>query len=410
MRKDMSGREVDVVVVGGGMVGAACALALGQSGWRVALIEAQAPTMPTRDEPYDLRVSALSPASVAFLDQLGVWDRMLETGRVAPYRRMRVWDQAGPGDVTFDCAEIGLPVLGHILENRLIQAALWTGIAQQDTVDCHVGVRPVVLEASPGFVDVTLDDGAQLRAQLVIGADGAASWVRRRAGIGDTGRDYDTAAQVLSVETAYPQQDITWQRFTPHGPQAFLPLAGPHASLVWYDSVDAVRARHKLDDAALHATLIDHFPTELGEIKRIEGRSFFPIRRMHAHRYVGERVVLVGDAAHTIHPLAGQGVNLGFLDAMALLETLDGVDDLGRARVLRRYERARRADNLATQSTMDVFHYGFRPTDPLLVGGRNLALSAVSRVAPIRQIAMQAASGQLGRIGPVRRSVQTKDG
>jgi len=394
--------EVDVAIVGGGMVGASCALALGQSGWRVALIEPDEPSLPGATAPFDLRVSALSPVSVEFLDQLGAWEIIARSGRVAPYRRMRVWDQVGMGDVTFDSSEIGLPVLGHILENRLIQAALWEGIRPLDNVERLVSCRPVDMNAGAQHVDIALDDGRQLRAQLVIGADGANSWVRRRAGIGDTGHDYDTAAQVLSVVTGYPQQDITWQRFTPHGPQAFLPLAGPHASLVWYDSVDAVRARHKLDDADLHATLIDHFPTELGEIREIEGRSYFPIRRMHAHQYVGDRVVLVGDSAHTIHPLAGQGVNLGFLDAMALLEVLGESDDMGHQRTLRRFERMRRADNIATQSTMDLFHYGFRPDNPLLVAGRNLALSAVNGIGPLRHLAMQAASGQFGRTGPVR--------
>lgn len=398
----MAYQEMDVIVVGGGMVGASCALSLGLAGWRVALIEPDEPSMPAANDRLDLRVSALSPVSVEFLDQLGAWEIIAHSGRVAPYRRMRVWDQAGMGDVTFDCSEIGLPVLGHILENRLIQAALWERIRPLENIERLVGCRPVDLDAKAQNVDVALDDGRQLRAQLVIGADGAHSWVRRRAGIGDTAHDYDTAAQVLSVVTGYPQQDITWQRFTPHGPQAFLPLAGPHASLVWYDSVDVVRARHKLDDAALHATLIDHFPTELGEIREIEGRSYFPIRRMHAHRYVGDRVVLVGDAAHTIHPLAGQGVNLGFLDAMALLEVLSESDDLGRPRTLRRFERLRRADNVATQSAMDLFHFGFRPDNPLLVSGRNLALSAVDRIGPVRHLAMQAASGHFGRTGPVR--------
>lgn len=384
----------DVIIIGGGMVGASTALALAQQGWQVALVEDQpVPGLPDSTTPFDVRVSALSPVSMAFLQQLGVWHRIRHT-RSAPYRRMRVWDQAGTGDVTFDARDIGLPELGYIVENGLIQAALWESIRNVDNITPFTDSHPTQWRVDGQQVCVCLNDERTLTASLLIGADGGKSWVRQATGIEETHQDYDTAAQVLSVMTAYPQQDITWQRFTAHGPQAFLPLAGARGSIVWYDQVEAVKSRHTWSDEELLSALTTAFPAELGKIKAIEHRGYFPIRRMHAQRYSAERTVLVGDAAHTIHPLAGQGVNLGFYDAMALIDCLKDADDLGAPKALAHYERMRRADNLITQSGMDLFHHGFRAHNPLLVGSRNLALSAVSAFEPLRKMIGQFASGQ----------------
>ena len=395
LKKTALDQPFDVIIIGGGMVGASIALALGQQGWQVALVEDQpVPDLPADSTtPFDIRVSALSPASIEFLQQLGVWHKIRHT-RAAPYRRMRVWDQAGTGDVTFDARDIGLPELGYIVENSLIQAALWEGIRKIDAITPFTDSHPSQWRVDDRQVFVCLNDERTLTASLLIGADGGKSWVRQATGIEETHQDYDTAAQILSVITDYPQQDITWQRFTAHGPQAFLPLAGARGSIVWYDQVDAVKTRHTWSDAEILAALAITFPAELGEIKAIERRGYFPIRRMHAERYTAERTVLAGDAAHTIHPLAGQGVNLGFYDAMALINCLKDSDDLGAPKALARYERMRRADNLITQSGMDLFHYGFRAHNPLLVGGRNLALSAVSAFEPLRKMVGQFASGQ----------------
>lgn len=390
----MNHANFDVIVVGGGMVGASVALGLGKAGWQVALIEDQAvPALPMADGPFDLRVSAVSPVSIEFLDRLGAWQRVRHN-RSAPYRRMRVWDESGSGDVLFDCADIGLPTLGHIVENNLIQGALWAEIAEVDTITCLRDTRPTALMVTGTQARLTLDSGNTLNAALVVGADGAQSWVRQASGIEETSWDYHTGAQVLTVTTDYPQQDITWQRFTPQGPQAFLPLSGNHGSIVWYDDLRTVKERHSWSDEILLERLHAEFPPELGQILSIDRRGFFPIRRMHAQTYWRERIVLVGDAAHTIHPLAGQGVNLGFYDAMALLDCLADSDDLGARRALKRYERQRRADNLITQSSMDVFHYGFRAHNPALIQGRNLGLSAVATISPLRKMVSQMASGQ----------------
>ncbi|WP_322521967.1 FAD-dependent oxidoreductase [Guyparkeria halophila] len=388
-------QQVDVIVVGGGMVGAAAALALAQQDLEVALIEREPPAPLGGDDPFDLRVSALAPASIALLERLGAWPA-IRAERAALYRRMRVFDAAGPGDLTFDAAEVGRPYLGYIVENRRVQLALWSRLREFDNVDCLTGSEPQRLDVRDRDVSLTLADGRELRAELVIGADGQRSWVRETAGIGASSRDYSVAAQILSVETAYPQQDITWQRFTPDGPQAFLPLAGNCGSLVWYDAPDRVRARHALSPEALGEAAMAAFPEELGEITRVAGQAWFPIRRLHAHRYWADRVLLVGDAAHSIHPLAGQGANLGFADVAALIAVVESMADrgLGDARLARAYERRRRADNQLIQSLMDGFDWGYRRRDPLTVATRTVATQLVSGVPPLRRWMTRMAGGQ----------------
>ncbi|MFP4251502.1 MAG: FAD-dependent oxidoreductase [Guyparkeria sp.] len=387
--------RVDVIVVGGGMVGAATALALAQADLEVAVIEREPPAPLAGDDPFDLRVSALAPASIALLDRLGAW-ASIRAERAALYRRMRVFDAAGPGDLTFDAAEVGRPYLGYIVENRRVQLALWSRLRDFDNVEFFTGSEPQRLQSGEREVALTLADGRELRADLVIGADGQRSWVREASGIGASSRDYAVAAQILSVETAYPQQDITWQRFTPDGPQAFLPLAGPRGSLVWYDAPERVRARHALSPEALRESAMAAFPEELGEITRVADQGWFPIRRLHAHRYWADRVLLVGDAAHSIHPLAGQGANLGFADVAALASVIDELGDrgLGDVRLARAYERRRRADNHLVQSLMDGFDWGYRRRDPLTIAARTVATQLVANVPPLRRWMTRMAGGQ----------------
>ena len=388
-------RHADVMVVGGGMVGDAAALALARRDYEVVLIEREPPAPLGGADPYDLRVSALAPASIALLDRLGAWPA-IRAERAALYRRMRVFDAVAPGDLTFEAAEIGRPYLGYIVENRRVQLALWEQLAGCDNVERLTGSVPERLEIGERNARITMADGRGVSADLVIGADGQRSWVRETAGIGASSRDYAVAAQILSVETAYPQQDITWQRFTPDGPQAFLPLAGPRGSLVWYDRPERVRARHALSPSALRDEVCTHFPNELGGVERVAGQAWFPIRRLHAHRYWSERVLLVGDAAHAIHPLAGQGANLGFADVEgldALLGESEGQDP-GSARLARAYERRRRADNQLVQSLMDAFDWGYRQRDPLTVTARTAATQLVAGIPPLRRWMTHMAGGQ----------------
>ena len=391
-------QHFDFIVNGGGMVGASVALGLADLGFEIALIEYAPPAaMPAADATFELRVSALAPASIALLESLGVWS-VIQAERVCPYRRMRVFDQNSSGDVTFDAAEIGAPYLGYIVENKRVQAALWQRIDQHEQIQAFTEVQPAQVQMSEQQVQLLLDDGQMLRARWLLGADGARSWVRETLGLGARTLDYGVYAQVLSVQTAYPQQDITWQRFTSHGPEAFLPLAGQRASLVWYDSPDAVQQRAKQDSASLLDALHTTFPAELGEISHIEQQGYFPIRKMHAQRYHHQRAVLLGDAAHAIHPLAGQGANLGFADVQAWLQLMQEAK-LQRARWAalanaNAYARARRLDNQMMQSAMDAFEVGFKQNQSLIRHARGAGMQLVAQNRWLRAQITRLAGGQ----------------
>ncbi len=389
------------------MVGAALACLLGRQGFEVHIAEAQAPEPFAPGQPLDLRVSAVSLASQAVLEAAGAWPYVLAM-RSAPFRRMRVWDRAGPGETRFDSRDIGEPELGHIVENRLLQLALWhasEGLAQ---VHWHHPAELAGLELMDDEVCVRLSDGATLRAPLVVGADGAHSRLRELAHIGLTAWDYDVEALVATVRTHAPQQDITWQRFTPTGPQALLPLPGRHASLVWYTAPEEVERLLALDDEAFVEALLRAYPRELGGIEALCERGRFHLTRRHAQRYCKPRLVLAGDAAHTIHPLAGQGVNLGFMDVAALAEVLaaarDRNEDIGALHVLERYERWRRGENLLMQSAMDAFHHLFRPARGPLPWLRGLALQAANDLPPLRRLLTRRATGRAGDLARIART------
>lgn len=395
----MNDENFDVLIVGGGMVGATLGCALGNSGLRVALLEDSPPAPFSADQPHDLRVSAVSIASANILKTLGIWPG-ITSRRLCPYRRMRVWEDSG--DVEFRSEEINEPVLGHIVENRIIQLAALERLHAfpNITVFSPVKTRAVHYDAAGSTVE--LEDGRALKARLLVAADGGFSRVRQAAGMGVSGWDYEQHALVLTVETAEGQQDITWQRFTPNGPQALLPLNGPHASLVWYHRPEEVKRLKGLPNDALLAELIQAFPDCLGDIKAITARGSFPLRRQHALGYVKEGVALIGDAAHMIHPLAGQGVNIGLLDAAALAEVLISAQrkgqDWGRAEVLARYERMRRNNNLLMMTAMDGFYRAFGNNHLPVRMIRNLGLALAERVKPAKKMAMGYAMGLSGSL------------
>ena len=395
----------DLVVVGGGMVGAAIALGLAKTGQRVALVENQLPEAFDPEQPLDLRVSALSPASIELLESLGVW-RTILSWRACPYRRMRVWeldeDAAGlSGQLAkhlateFDSDELGLEQLGYIVENRLIQRALIEEL-QQTPVDLITQTVRAV-DYSPGASLVELGSGESLVARLLVAADGGNSLVRSAAALGVHQWDYAQRAMVINVTTDEPQQDITWQQFTPSGPHALLPLPGNHASLVWYDSPAKIDALLQLSDAELQAQLYQHFPQRLGNLRSIDARGAFPLRRLHAQRYYKQGVVLAGDAAHQINPLAGQGVNLGFQDVKALIEALSEALSQGQridaTAPLAAYEKRRKNANLLMVQAMDAFYQGFSNTKPPLKFARNLMLGVGGALSPLRRQIIKLASG-----------------
>lgn len=384
----------DVVVVGGGMVGAAAALGLAQIGWSVALLEHDAPAPFDKDSVPDLRVSALGCTSVALLKQLGAWPQVQQM-RYAPYRRLETWEQPG-SQVVFDAASLSLPELGFMVENRILQLALWQQFAECPNLTLLCPSRLQSMVRIDDYWKVTLNEQEEIQGRLVIGADGANSLVRRLAGIGTSGWQYRQSCMLITVETDAMQQDTTWQQFFPTGPRAFLPLFDHWASLVWYDSPQRIRQLQAMSMAQLSQEIAAFFPSRLGAVKAIAAGAF-PLVRRHAQQYVKPGLVLLGDAAHTINPLAGQGVNLGYRDVDALLEVLRQARELAEPwhseQVLLRYQRRRRTDNLMMQSGMDLFYTAFSNDLPAVKFARNLALMVAQRAGKLKEHALRYALG-----------------
>lgn len=403
--------QIDVVIVGGGMVGAALACSLGGSRLKVAVVEAQTPEPFSADQPHDLRVSALSIASKNILETVGAWEGVTSR-RFCPFRRMRVWENSG--DTMFDSTDISYPELGYIVENRITQLALLDRLAVFDNIELLMPQAIKRMDYDGAQSVVVLENGRELQAKLLVAADGGHSRVRQAVGLGVTSWDYNQHALVIYIETAYPQQDITWQRFVSSGPQAFLPLTGNYGSIVWYQSPDEVRRLQSLPFERLQAELVAAFPDCLGGVKQVLGVASFPLRRQHAQAYIKQGVALVGDAAHMINPLAGQGVNIGLLDAAALAEVV--VDAHGRGKnfadisVLRRYEAMRRNENLKMMTVMDVFYRSFSNDILPVKLLRNLGLGLAQRITPARNKVMKAAMGLEGRLPKLARGQRLSAG
>ncbi|MBD2793638.1 3-demethoxyubiquinol 3-hydroxylase [Xenorhabdus szentirmaii] len=389
-------QKFDIVVVGAGMIGAATALGLAQEGWRVALLEHQPPAPYDAVNEPDIRVSAISCASVDLLKQLGAWKNVLQM-RCAPYRKLETWEQHD-SNVIFDAKNLGLPELGYMVENRVLQLALWQEFEHYPnlTLFCPSALKSMQRSDDQKSWLVTLADGTEINSRLIIGADGARSQVRQLAGIGSKGWQYRQSCMLITVKTEQPQQDTTWQQFFPSGPRAFLPLFEQWASLVWYDSPARIRQLQSMTMAQLEREIFQAFPARLGKVTPVAAGSF-PLGRHHASRYVQEGLVLLGDAAHTINPLAGQGVNLGYRDVDTLLKVLTDAKELlekwDSLAVLQRYQRRRMPDNLVMQAGMDLFHTAFSHDLPGLKTVRNLALMAAQRSGAMKNIVLKYALG-----------------
>lgn len=403
-RRKQTGAAYDIIIVGGGMVGSLAACALGDSSLKVAVIEPR-PTPEPRGIDYDLRVSALTLATQTMLAAVGAWPGIVAR-RCAPVRAMRIWQADGGAALEFDAAEIGEPCLAHIVENGIIVAALRERLQQFTNV--HV-VDGVVAEfALNDTAEVTLADGRRVSARLIVGADGAESAVRRRMETPVRKLDMHQLGIVASARTERPHDDTARQVFLSTGPLAFLPLPEPHTcSIVW--SADRARADALMafDDAKFLAELASAFGDTLGAIQSVGARAAFPLTLTHADRYVGRRMALIGDAAHTVHPLAGQGVNLGFLDAAALAEVVLAAAgerrDIGAQHVLRRYERWRKGDNLAMVSVTGGFKFLFGNDWPVVAGLRGAGLDFTNRIAPVKNLIMRRASGLIGDLPAIAR-------
>ncbi|MFS2223623.1 3-demethoxyubiquinol 3-hydroxylase [Pantoea sp. B65] len=389
----MDKAHFDVVVVGGGMVGAALASGLAQQGFSLAVIEQEeTPAFDPASHP-DVRISAIGSASVDLLKQLAVWPEIQQM-RAAPYRQLETWEWQ-TASVQFDAGSLGLPELGYMVENRVLQRALWQRLQQQDvTLICPAALKNIE-QHNDGWT-VTLEDQRQLVARLVVGADGARSRVRQLAGIGIHGWNYSQACMLISIRCEHPAGDTTWQQFTPQGPRAFLPLFDNWASLVWYDAPARIRQLQAMPMAQLQKEIQAHFPARLGRFSAVAAGSF-PLVRRHATRYVQEGLALVGDAAHTINPLAGQGVNLGYRDVDALIDVLTAARNQAEAwssaAVLLRYQRKRYMDNLLMQSGMDLFYFTFSNQLAPLRVVRNLGLLVAQRSGVLKRQALRYALG-----------------
>lgn len=396
--------QADLIIVGAGMVGSALALALEHSGLEILVVDGS----PLGVRPFDAgsafepRVSALSAASQRILQRLDVWDG-IAARRVSPYQDMRVWDGSGTGSVHFAAASVHAEVLGHIVENRVVQDALLERL-----LDSQIGLlgnaRVEQLRRSGDGWLLTLADGRELRAPLLVAADGANSAVRRLAGCATREWDYLHHAIVTSVRCERPHQATAWQRFTDDGPLAFLPLnrqGDEHwCSIVWSTVPAEAERLMALDDAAFCGALGKAFEQRLGAIEAADPRLCIPLRQRHAKRYVESGLALIGDAAHSIHPLAGQGVNLGFLDAAVLAEVLlhalERGEQPGDIRVLSRYERRRMPHNLAMMAAMEGFERLFQ-ADPLPIRWlRNSGLNWVDELPDAKALFVRRALGLVG--------------
>lgn len=403
IRTSAAQHEFDVLVIGGGMVGAVLCVALDQAGFSVGLVEAKRPAAFFADSDYDLRVSAVSPASRRLLENLGLWAQVAGT-RISPYRGMRVWDAGGRALLEFEHTALGLPELGHIVENNLVVDSAWAALGNTRTF-CPAKLTGLRVEPQHACAD--LDDGTQLRAKLIIGAEGAGSPVRQMSGIRTTGWAYGQRCTVGSVTTELSHQAIAWQRYLPTGPVAFLPLADGRCSLAWHADEPLANELASLDDAEFCRRLTAASDGVLGEIQAIGKHAAFPLRLMHADEYVRPRIALAGDAAHVLHPMAGQGVNLGLLDVAVLTQVLargrNAGRDLGDLALLKRYQRARKTDNLIMMAATDGIKRLFGTDTPMFAKLRDRGIAAVDAFSPLKQIMIRQAAGLTGDPPPLLR-------
>ncbi|HET7269127.1 MAG TPA: FAD-dependent oxidoreductase [Oleiagrimonas sp.] len=395
-RRRRRGAIRDVVLVGGGMVGAAAALALARAGLTVSLVEARQPEPWHAEDDVDLRVVALAPSSAALLQDLGVWAAVREA-RAQAYRHMHVWDAASSAALDFDAAEEGRDALGWIVENRLLQHTLWSALdAAGVQCVCPAGVQS--FEQADGHVRLTLDNGEALDTRLLVAADGGASPLRGQAGIATHGRDYAQRAVVAHVATEQAHANTAWQRFTPDGVIAFLPLADGRSSVVWSLPEAEAQRMLALDDAAFADAVGVAGDLRLGRVTGVSRRAAFPLKLQLAKAYQSERLVLVGDAAHMVHPLAGQGANLGLRDVAELRDTLQTANlagrDIGSSAVLRRYARRRRSADTLDAYAFDGLERAFGWRASPLVGMRALGMRALQQLPPLRRALSLHAAGR----------------
>ncbi len=407
--------DYDVVVVGAGMAGATLACALVDIGLRTAVIEYSLPSPPVAGDPPTARVATLSAASRHILQNLGLWQGLL-VERAAPVARMDVWDGARDEGqrIVFEAAEIGQPALAHVIENELLRASALARLEKSGAAELLAPARLTQIERAPdGVMQLTMEDGRSCKAALVVGADGPASPVRRLAGIGTHGRAYERRGVVATVYSDASPSGTAWQRFLTDGPVALLPVHDGGYSLVWSttpahaERLAALPERNFCDelDAALEGAA--------GRIRHAGPRQGFPLHFRRADRCVSPGLALLGDAAHVVHPLAGQGANLGLLDVAALVAAIDSGarrgDQPGELPVLEAYARTRESHNLLTGLTMDGFHRVFGHQNPAVQWLRGQGLALADRAWPLKHHLIARAMGLQGELPPLARMAADKE-
>lgn len=387
---DNRNMDFDIVIVGGGLAGLALAAALRRSSLSVALVEGTAPVFSAKSPDafsaaWDSRVYAISPANARFLEQIGIWHH-LDHARMEPVRAMQIFGD-GKGRLDFSAYDSGVDELAWILESSLMQAELWEMVKRQGnlTLFCPASAHALALDAAAA--ELTLTDGRKLRARLIVAADGADSWTRSAAGIEVTFKHYDQLGVVANFAAALPHRGTAFQWFRPDGILAWLPLPGQYLSMVWSTASAHGEELLSLSPSALCEKVAAAGGQALGALELITPPTAFPLRLMRASRTVLPRMALIGDAAHTVHPLSGHGINLGFQDAQALAHALlaaRGPCNCGDFSLLRSFERTRKEEVFMLQTATDQLQRLFAVHRGSLVGLRNAGLNLINHLPVVK--------------------------
>ena len=392
----MSKNDYHVVIVGGGMVGAALACLLAEKDLQVALVDAAEPAAMWKENTYDLRVSALTLTSINLFKSIGVWDEVVSLGEQS-FEKMFVWDHFGSGELGIDSADAGEMQMGSIVENRVTVLALWNKLKTLQTCDVFTATQLESYQVDNDIVSINLSNGELLQTSLLVGADGSNSALRQLSGIEDYGWSYQQKALVATLRPEKSHQQTAWQRFLPEGPLALLPLRDGLISIVWTSQSETTESYLKMTDKEFCQALAEASEFQLGQFELMGSRGAFPLKLQFSTDYCQDRLVLVGDAIHTIHPLAGQGANLGLKDVASLADLVVQAHQKGRDiashQVLRRYERQRKGDNLIMMSMMDGIKRLFGADDQRIQYIRSAGMGVVNNSVLIKNTICKYAMG-----------------
>ncbi|MEJ2115322.1 MAG: UbiH/UbiF/VisC/COQ6 family ubiquinone biosynthesis hydroxylase [Gammaproteobacteria bacterium] len=392
MKIDLA-KEIDIVIVGAGMVGLTLANLLSQQGKSIAIVDRNEAVAFADEQEYQARVSAVSPGSQAIFEYVNAWS-VMQSKRVSSFTDMHVWDESGRGAIHFNANELQRSCLGHIVENIVIQTSLHEVLQQRDNVEWYVPNTIQKIFTQSSYVEVTLDNEKTITTKLLVGADGRHSTVRNLTEISYAEKSYQQMGLVALVKTDRSHENTCWQRFLSTGPLALLPLNNGQCSIVWSVSEDYADELMKLNEYEFADALTEASDRQLGKINLKSKCAAFPLISGQADCMVQSRIALVGDAAHALHPLAGQGANLGFTDAAVLADVLANTErDIGSLKVLRKYERARVGETKIMQTVMDGFVKAFGSSNKAVVTARNAVLQTADSLQPVKKFFMKHAMG-----------------